>query len=257
MTQCAALETRPMGAGYLTPSNDLSLFLKHTRQLAPSQISLILAQDIEDIEHAFSLASLLKQMNPEQLAEYYLPDDFIKLFKQAERSLLFDHIGLEVFSAVESLKEPIKTYIVKNPIETHQFKSVQTLEFIQTYTPELKQVDIMHVKAESGEKIELFCCHQSYLYTLLRKSNRQLLQADECIMPLNHIAFRVTDLKLLEAIHRWVSLGKSPGKNLGKTQSQLLGRGIYHNPGDNSYNLKILTQKKSSLPSGQVLEFIL
>jgi len=245
MFNSTSTQRRPAGAAYLSPPQKMQCFFNQQRRLADHQMSLAISQDMSEIESALALSCLLSKLELKQLLAGQLSQTLYNVICQ--EPLTIDHIGIEVFSSVQELKPIIQEYILREKAKIHIFKSVQVLEVIQTYDPELKQVDIMMVETKDGYKVELFSCHQSYMYTLLRKSNRQFLHPDEGIMPLNHIAFKVQSKAALEHIYH---------KAKQDAHSVIWGKGIYYNPADGSYNVKVLLNNASPVLSGQILELI-
>jgi len=245
MNSCASLWVRPTGVAYLTPSPLIAKYLRSVRKLKGDQIPLTLSQDMEEIQHAFVLASIFSQMDLNALLHECFSSEVQRVL--SDSTVVFEHVGTEVFSPVNELKKLIERYIVRDQLSVKIFKSVQVLEFVKEYDPEITQIDIMLAQTQAGHAVELFSCHQSYIYTMLRKSNRQVLFADATVTSLSHIALRVDNVEVLQKI-----------QSISRVSSEfsILGKGVYFNPGDGSYNIKVILNKAPAILSGQALEFI-
>ena len=171
--------------------------------------------------------------------------------------LNLDHVGIEVFGPLSFYKVLIQDYFLYQDwklIKEKTFPSNQVYNLLKRFDPHLSGVMITKLYFQNSKNLQKRCFElfqasskegtpQSVFFTDLRLSS----QEDQGCIPINHVAFEV-DKKNLKKIFEFFSNNESSFSSCEPH--------ISHNPYDDSYQMKIISQRKLLDPAIRILEFI-
>jgi len=231
---------------------------------AESLVACLLDADVRSVAHA--LSALLSMTDDD--AKDLMPELIRNVV--GDETVVFDHIGIEVFGRLEwyiELFDRAYSPLGINVVGEHIFPSVQVRRAL-TYDEELRDVRIGRVFFAHGEhkvNLEVFEAIQSWRFIALRQASLYghldapetradavaRLEATRCPMlePVGHVAFRVASASTVEAIQN--ELVRESAKGDARTMRPY-SRQVFYNPADGSTNTKFVTT--ACLPSGRRID---
>lgn len=213
----------------LTDAN--KLFLSSIRKISKQLFPFVAINDLKVIQNSLYIANSLKNRNIYDFMGQFVDHEIISVLGNSPA--YFDHVGFEVLGSLKEYLTILQNIIPSYERDSKLFESVQLYNMLKKYDQALSKVDILKLHTNNGNIIELFSCHQHHTKTMDREkygSKKSTMRLDVSY-PLSHIAIRIEDIVVFQNL---VNLLEK------KFPLSIYGEGVYYNPGDMSYNIKLI-----------------